>query len=144
MARQNTSWQDDKIPLEAAARAKSPSDTTPEASKGGPKKKTGPAGRRSGSTDGYAIDNYPVGGIYTVIDATGTTRKLNQEHYTNTHFPVTAKNDRRSRVPAAAAAFFRATRRWRRAFVSFWWHGVHNVRKLSRLQQPPPSATGII
>ena len=70
--------------------------------------------------------------------------QLNQEHYTNTHLPWTEKNDRKSRVPAAAAAFFRAARRWRRAFVSFWWHGVHKVRKLSKLQQPPPSATGII
>ena len=72
-------------------------------------------------------------------------QKVNQEHYTNTHFPEdTEKNDRKSRVPAAAAAFFRATRRWRSAFVSFWWHGVQSVRKLSKLQQPPPSATGII
>ena len=67
----------------------------------------------------------------------GTTRNIH-----NTH--LTEKNDRKSRVPAAAAAFFRAARRWRSAFVSFWWHGVQSVRKLSRLQQPPPSATGII
>ena len=65
--------------------------------------------------------------------------------YTTLHFPEdTEKNDRKSRVPAAAAAFFRAARRWRSAFVSFWWHGVQSVRKLSRLQQPPPSATGTI
>ena len=82
------------------------------------------------------------------ITATGTrelTEVKPEKHYTNTHFPEdTEKNDRKSRVPAAAAAFFRATRRWRSAFVSFWWHGVQSVRKLSRLQQPPPSATGII
>ena len=30
-------------------------------------------------------------------------------------------------MPAAAAAFFRAARRWRSAFVSFWWHGVQNL-----------------
>ena len=93
-------------------------------------KKNGRAGRGSSSTEAVA--------------ATGI-RRVNQEHYTNTHFPEdTEKNDRKSRVPAAAAAFFRATRRWRSAFVSFWWHGVQSVRKLSRLQQPPPSATGMM
>ena len=112
-----------------AARAKSPSRTTP----GAPRK------------EGKKTHPRAAGPAPLTPSSQQVSDELNQEHYTNTHFPEdTEKNDRKSRVPAAAAAFLRAARRWRSAFVSFWWHGVQSVRKLSKLQQPPPSATGII
>ena len=47
-------------------------------------------------------------------------------------------------IPSHAAflSFLKSKRRAFNRFVSIRWHGVHNVRRLSNPQLPPPSATG--